>query len=367
MLKAFLYSVSLELKMYLRIPMVMFWIVFFPMLQLFLFGALFGGNALVEMKIGVLDEDGSAASKELAADLASASVLKVHAGTRERLQAELRDQQLHGIVVLPAGFSANLSQNKGELVVWYNASQGPRNDILFAVLQEYVRLVNQKLVTRPPLVLQTKPLGDTRRTAGYVGHLLPGLIGFCLLSVAIFSIAVPVTAAREKNYLKRIWVSPIPRSLYLMSFLAAGWIISLAQSALLLTAGFFLYDIHPQGSPIALFAWLNLGIVAFMAIGVCVAALSSTTVTANILGSMIFFPMIFLSEVYFPIANLPQILQDIVHAFPLIHFLQVFRSIALEGSPLTQFGGQALVMSLWTILPAVIAVRFFSWSGKHNG
>jgi ABC-2 type transport system permease protein len=367
MLKAFLYSVVLELKMYLRIPMVLFWIVFFPLLQLFLFGALFGGNALFEMKIAVVDEDNTAASQELLADLRKAPVIKVYTGKRTELQEKLRRQEVYGLVVLAQGFAATLAQSKAELTVWYNPAQGPRNDILFAVLQEAVRLVNQKLSARPPLVLVTQPIIANGKTMSYVAHLVPGLIGFCLLSVAIFSIAIPITAAREKNYLKRIWVSPIPKSLYLMSFLVAGWLIALMQSALLLATGFFVYDICPLGSWWALLLWLNLGIMAFMAIGVCVASLSATTVTANILGSMIFFPMIFLSEVYFPIANLPYILQNIVHCFPLIHFLQVFRSITLEGSPLTQYTTQMLILLVWTVVPALIAIRFFTWTGKNGG
>lgn len=367
MLKTLIYTIYLELKLYLRIPMSLFWIIAFPLLQLFLFGALFGGFSPVQVEIGIADAERSPVTQALVENLAQVHVLKIHTGSYEELKAQMERGRLRGLVVIPSGFTANLATRQARLQVYYNPVEGALNEIFFAVMNETLRVLNEKYAPDASAVRMDKQsLHPSLQQVQYVHHLLPGLIGFCIVSVAIFSIAIPMATAREKNYLKRISVTPVPKSLYIFSFVGAGWLIALVQSGIIFMTGRMCYDIGSLGSYWQLFLLLNLGIGAFMSIGVFVATISPTVVTANILGSMIFFPMIFLSEVYFPIANLPLFLQQFVQCFPLIHFLQVFRKIMLEGSSLWSFSQPMVILSLWIVIPAILAYKFFSWTARSN-
>ena len=50
--KIFFYQTFTELKLYFRIPMSVFWIFLFPLLQLFLFGSIFGGQNPIQITVG---------------------------------------------------------------------------------------------------------------------------------------------------------------------------------------------------------------------------------------------------------------------------------------------------------------------------
>jgi ABC-2 type transport system permease protein len=363
MIKSLGYHILTELKLYLRIPMSLFWVILFPILQLVLFGAVFGGYSPIHITLGIVREDNSHSSAELLASLKQVEIMQTLEGSWDELQARMQNNQIMAILLIPQGFDKKLREKNAELILYYSPTQGPLNEVVFSVMQEIVHRANERISGRKgPIFIQKKSLTPSLEKVGYTAHLLAGLVGMVILTIAIFSIAIPIATARERGYLKRLCVSPVHKGMYMAAFVSAGVIIALVQTGILMAGGILFYQMQVLGSPIHLCVWLLLGIATFMAIGIFLAAISPTVVTANVLGFMIFFPMLFLSEVYFPITNLPHFMKEAIELFPLLHFIKVFRKIMNEGALLWSFPKEVVILLFWCVVPSMLAYRHFRWT-----
>ena len=270
------------------------------------------------------------------------------------------------IVSISENFEEKVKNGKGEIFFYFSPSEGYKNDILISLMEESARKIEEKVFGERKIKISSNSVSKSQNSVGYVANLLPGLIGMVIFSISIFSIAMPITASREKGYLKRLCVSPVPRSIYLASFLTTGAIVSVIQTLVLVFTSIVCYDIKASGSFLDISLLTLIAICSFMSLGLFIASISPTSVTANILGFSIFFPMLFLSEVYFPISNLPDILKNIVSLFPLIHFVTVFRKIMNEGMALQFFSKEVGILLFWAIVPAILSWKFFYWTPKKN-
>jgi ABC-2 type transport system permease protein len=60
-------------------------------------------------------------------------------------------------------------------------------------------------------------------------------------------------------------------------------------------------------------------------------------------------PMVFLSGVVFPIANMPAWVQPVTYLIPLRYFLVILRGIFLKGVGLEVLWPQALALTAWGV------------------
>jgi ABC-2 type transport system permease protein len=70
-------------------------------------------------------------------------------------------------------------------------------------------------------------------------------------------------------------------------------------------------------------------------------------------------PMIYLSGLMFPIANMPPAIQAITYAIPLRYYAEIIRGVFLRGSGIAVLWPEALTLLLMGIaILAVAALRF---------
>ena len=77
-----------------------------------------------------------------------------------------------------------------------------------------------------------------------------------------------------------------------------------------------------------------------------------------IIGTILFFPMMFFAGLWLPIAQMPAVLRHISHATPLGAAVPALTAAA-EGSWPT--GLQLLTMAAWAVAFGLAAARFFRW------
>ena len=75
-----------------------------------------------------------------------------------------------------------------------------------------------------------------------------------------------------------------------------------------------------------------LGAVAFLALGYVVASFAETEDAANGMTSVIQFPMMFLSGTFFPIDQMPDVLQGIARIIPLTYLSDALRQVMVGGA-----------------------------------
>jgi ABC-type multidrug transport system permease subunit len=107
------------------------------------------------------------------------------------------------------------------------------------------------------------------------------------------------------------------------------------------------------------------GAACFCALGMAVAAVIPNGEAAPVIANFTFFPIAFVSDLFFPTAGAPAWVGTVGSIFPVKHF-----AVALEDTfnPFVRGSGfqwgHLAVMALWTVIGVVVAVRFFRWEPK---
>jgi ABC-2 type transport system permease protein len=98
-----------DLKLLARDKSGFFWVLVFPLLIALFFGSVFaGGESRAPMPIAVVDEDGSAFSHSMAAELAKSEALHVHGMSLDSARTAVRRGRLTAYVLFPKGSGQSL-------------------------------------------------------------------------------------------------------------------------------------------------------------------------------------------------------------------------------------------------------------------
>jgi ABC-2 type transport system permease protein len=110
-----------------------------------------------------------------------------------------------------------------------------------------------------------------------------------------------------------------------------------------------------------LISFVILGTLAFMAIGFIIAGIAKTPESAAPIAGFLSFPMLFLGGVFFPIKNMPEFLQPLVHILPIAHLSHALRETMNVGASFMSLGSEALILGGWLIGAFVVASYTFKW------
>ncbi len=174
-------------------------------------------------------------------------------------------------------------------------------------------------------------------------ELMPAFLGITLFFTGS-SVGPFITPWETRTRtLERLLTSPAPFSLLILGDVLAGFIFGLALSLLIVTGGFFFLGVQP-GSILTLLLALLPGSFCFAALGSLFSALP-TDKPANVmmLSNIVRLPLIFLSGVFMPLADLPGGLRFLALFSPLTYTVDLLDLTYSNTSYLNPF--LALLMS----------------------
>lgn len=267
-------------------------------------------------------------------------------------------------VVFPPGFGADLDRPAGaELLVITDVADPNTGTRMQAyaerVIAEWAR---ERTDAAEAAGLRIVPQVRMRfnPTLESVNLFVPGLIAVLLTVVAALMSAISLSREKERGTLEVLLVSPLrPWQIItgkVLPYLALG----LVNVVSVLVAARLVFGVPLRGSAVLLMLESLLFIVASLALGVLVAAVTSTQRTAMVGALMgLMLPTMLLSGMIFPIASMPDWLQPISHAVPGKWFLLIARGIMLKGIGLAHLWDETLILFAMTLVFLVAAVRRF--------
>ena len=163
-----------------------------------------------------------------------------------------------------------------------------------------------------------------------------------VVSQALFSFGAELAAERQKGWLRRLRATPMPMWVYFTGKLVMNLVFTLtiagAMALLAQLAG--QADFDPAGL-LRTGAVLLLGTVTFSPMGAAVAYLVRPRAVATIV-NLVFLPLSFASGFFFPLRQLPQVLQDAAPWLPTYHFGQLARDAMAPAVDVDAYGGGAV-------------------------
>ncbi len=341
----------IEWKLYSRDRVAMFWTVAFPVLMLLGFGTIFRPGATPTMTLVVTTQAAEAAPGLLTAlERMPVKALKLTPAEAEaRWRKGDTSAQLEGG---PQGLRLkvnNYLMMQGQMVAQL---------VQEASLADQMRRQGQE-ARFLPVVLESP---GHAHASNYAAFLLPGLLGLNMLTMGLFSVGMVNVSYREKGKFRRLAVTPLPKWVFLAGQVLHRLTVSFAQAAILLLVGYLFFGIANQGSYLLLALVLTLGCACFMAMGFALSGFARTSEGYGAISNVFFFPMMFLSGVYFTLDSAPRWLQQAVIALPLSPYLKALRAVFNDGANLSEHGLGLAVVAAWTAGCFLIAVKKFSWA-----
>jgi ABC-2 type transport system permease protein len=201
---------------------------------------------------------------------------------------------------------------------------------------------------------------DTRGGLSYIDFYVPGIIAYAVVLIGFNTTAMSFAALRTNGTLKRVRITPLPLRVYLGGAIVSTLAVIVAAVALMLAVGVFAFGAHIRLATFPSFiATLVLGSTCFTALGVSAARIISRP--ENGMGILMIFtmPVMFISNVFFPLDGAPEWLLDIARVFPiqpLADGMQVAFDPRTVGSGLA--GNDLLVLAVWTVVGCVGMLRY---------
>jgi ABC-2 type transport system permease protein len=222
-----------------------------------------------------------------------------------------------------------------------------------------VSTTNQQISGVPPALTVA---GKTLQTQAIsqAAYFVPSILAMALMQLGIFA-SIPLVVQREKLILKRVSATPLSRATLVTSNVLMRLLIAAAQTALIVGIGAFLFGVSVVGNALVAVGFVALGALTFLAIGYIIAAWARTEETANAGTSIIQFPLMFLSGIFFPISFMPDWLQQVSAFLPLTYLADALRQTMVGGAAYASLAVDALVLGGWMLVCFVIAARFFRW------
>jgi len=185
-------------------------------------------------------------------------------------------------------------------------------------------------------------------------------LAMSILFLGLFG-SLPMVEWREKQVLKRLGATPLPRAAIVSSQVFYRVILALIQTLMIIAVARFAFQVNMVGNWFLLFGVVVLGILTFVAIGYLTIARPRTTEGAIPLIQLVQFPMLFLSGIFFPLDTMPSFMQPIVAVMPLTYLGDALRQIMAGATPEYSLLVDTMVLLGWFVIATILTIRFFRW------
>ncbi|MDR3704022.1 MAG: amidohydrolase family protein, partial [Candidatus Sulfopaludibacter sp.] len=187
-----------------------------------------------------------------------------------------------------------------------------------------------------------------------------------ILGNGLWGAGMRAVQEREQNILRRYKVTPISPLPILIASMVSGWLLYLPVMVLLILVGHFGYAMPMPRNWVSLFLMTSLGVCAFRAIGLILAAVTNTMQEANILIQLLYMPMLFLSGTTIPAAMLPNWAQTVAEFLPASYLVTGFQGIFFRNQTLLDNPLPVGALLLTMAVGLFFAVQLFRWEKEEK-
>jgi ABC-2 type transport system permease protein len=361
-----------------------------PIFMMTLVGFIFPSqNSLKNINIGVANQDSGKAGTTVVKMLENlktngSNVFKVEDYPNlDSIKEGIREQKISGGLVIPSDLTSTLASNKqADITIVQDQSNPQISALTNQILQQAVAgfgqeigaskvrsllVTTEKVSPQPPSSplafiqpIKSTITGLVSGKTNYFDFVASGIMAMVVMTAVLTGLAASVSRENEQGTLDGILVAPIRRLSIIFGKAMAQSIRGLFQGIIVLLLSVFLFGVTIHGSLLLVMLVLALGIFSFVGLGILVSAAASEQETATQLLFMFQFPMLFLSGAFFPLQQMPKIMQNIAHLLPLTYAIEALRKIMILGGGISEVRNELIVLVVFGAVTLIIALPLFN-------
>ncbi len=197
-----------------------------------------------------------------------------------------------------------------------------------------------------------------------IDFILPGQLGFSLLSSGVFGVAFMFYNLRNTLVLKRFFATPISRTFIILGECFSRVIFQMITAIVIIGAGYLFFGftlVNGLQTFLEMLVLSFVGLLLFMGLGFIVSGLASSDSSIPPFANLLTMPQFLLGGTFFSIDAFPKWLQPISRAMPLTHLNEAMRSVAFEGHNLWDVRAEIGILLAWTVAVYFVATKVFKW------
>lgn len=203
---------------------------------------------------------------------------------------------------------------------------------------------------------------------GAINTYIPAFIIIITTGVSFFNIPIYIVKYRNTKFLKRLRVAPISPVTILLSLGLANLFMLIVGLTLLILIGVLFYDAAFQGNLLLFIGGVLLSFLSLGSLGLMIASFTRGMRTVNVVGQLIYYPMLFLSGAI-PL-DLPGWLDALSKALPITYGVELTKRLwnqqyfeqVLDYSWLTPSPWiDVAILVAFLIVGMTIALKTFKW------
>lgn len=348
-----------SLRSITRSPSAVVFTLAFPLIFIVVFGFMGGGRFSVDVAvkqgsdrnnpiymalqgIDVVNLDTTVDAKQLPGDL-----------EKGRIDATLFIKD-NGVEAMP----------RYSVMVETTSASPERGNIFKSVLKNIFFTLNEALLDDVPTMADLKETSIDVRQYKTIDFILPGQLGFSLLSTGVFGTAFVFLSLRQTLVIKRFFATPVKRQFIVLGEALSRLIFALAGALIIILIGHFAFGftlIYGVTTVLNMLVLSALGLIVFMGFGFVVSGIAKNENAVPPIANIITLPQFLLSGTFFPITAFPDWLQPVCKVLPLTYLNDAMRKVAFEGMKLYEVGNQVLIVAIWGAVIYLLAFKFFKW------
>lgn len=197
-----------------------------------------------------------------------------------------------------------------------------------------------------------------------IDFILPGQLGFSILSSGIFATAFIFLVLRETLVIKRFFATPIKKKYIILGEALSRLIFSMSGAVVIILIGYLFFGFTLVNGILTFFNMLlvcAIGLIVFLGFGFMVSGIAKNINTVAPIANLITLPQFLLAGTFFSIDLFPKWLQPISNVLPLTYLNQALRKISFEGAGIFDVGNEILILILWGAAAYALTIKFFRW------
>lgn len=366
----FVAMLKVDLGNFCRSKGAVFWTFGFPLLLLVIFSAMFGDAGSVgSISYRFNDQDGSEVSAKYCEyaryvfDHQSAVKAVYDAGSGAAMT-----------IVVPPGFRQQLD-NRQRVIVTVQTSQA--NSLALQVSEQILASLSDDFVLRQQYGLRgiavvadtATPQRHALSEINYSAYLVTGLLCMVIASTCLLAFTGQLVQARQLGHFRIFDITPVSRLSVLLAMGAAKFMVIILSALLLLAVGIAAYRL---GVPVTVASIGNstlvlmLGVAGFLGLGLAIAAKVKTQEWAAVVTNMVYFPLIFLGNLFIPFENNHGAFAWLDYA-PLNLLVQALRGALFYGDSILRHGVFVAEFTVIVLLSLAFSRRAFQLNNEVGG
>ncbi|HMS32927.1 MAG TPA: ABC transporter permease [Ignavibacteria bacterium] len=355
-LRAMLSITKASLHSIVRNPSAVVFNLVFPLIFIIVFGFISGSG----FKIDVAVDKNSDMNNPVINSLQKVNTLKLITGKpSDEFYSELEKGNIDAIILLS-------KTENGVLVINLKTTKASpeRGSIFKMMLNEIIDKQNLAMNKSDIPMTELKEEVVEGRKYRTIDFILPGQLGFSLLSAGVFGTAFIFISLRQTLVIKRFFATPINKAHIILGESLSRLIFSMFSSVIIILIGTFFFGFTLVNGFVTFVNMIFLSIIAlivFLGFGFVVSGIAKNENAVPPIANLITLPQFLLAGTFFPISNFPEWLQPVSRALPLTYLNEAMRKISFEGASLFDVRYNILILVIWGIIVYAIAVKVFKW------